>query len=180
MKKIIFSLMCVFIIPTIAAADEMSSEFIEKKIHKGDWTVGGELALNYSSIGGARAYTNWDAQYFFADRFSAGMLMQLQGGSGFDGSGLGIKATYHFYEGDKTTYYLSAALTHHQYDSEFFTNNSQYATMGGVTIGMNYFLNPHVSFGPRLEYKRVLNDNVQGVDLKDYQINTTMGFTLFF
>jgi hypothetical protein len=180
MKKIILSFMFLVIAPELASADELSTEFIEKKIRKGDWTVGGEAAISYSSMGGSRLYTNWDAQYFLADRFSAGLLIQLQGGKAFDSSGLGLLATYHFYEGDKTTYYLSAALTHHQYDSEFFTNNSQYATMGTATLGMNYFLNPHVSFGPRLEYRRVLNDNVQGLDLKDYQINMMMGFTFYF
>lgn len=180
MKKFIFSFMCLIVAPSLASADELSSEFIEKKIRKGDWTVGGEAALSYSSVGGTELYTNWDAQYFIADRLSLGMLVQLQGGRDLDASGLGIKATYHFYEGDRTTFYVSGALSHHQYNSEFFTNNSQYATLGTATLGMNYFLNPHVSFGPRLEYRRVLNDNVQSLDLKDFQLNMMMGFTLYF
>lgn len=178
MRKIILGILVFSATP--AMAQEASESFMEKKIRKGDWTVGGEGALSYTTWGGTRVYANAEAQYFFADRLSAGMFMSLQGGKYQDASGVGVLGTYHFYEGKSTTMYGSLGLSHHQVNSEFFSSNTQYATMANATLGFNYFLNPHVAFGPRIEYKRLLNDNLPVLNNKDSQVNVMLGFSYFF
>lgn len=165
---------------TPALAETMSEDFIEKKIKKGDWTVGGYAELFYASQGGARVRAIVDAQYFLIDNLSLGAVMRLQGGKAFDSSGAGVKGTYHFYETARSTFYVSGEVSYNLVDSEFFSPSNEYATMGTIGLGWNNFITPNVAFGPRIEYTRLLGNNVPNMNNKDYNLSVLLGFSLFF
>ncbi len=174
-------LLTVFLLTSLSAlAESAPDEFIEKKIKRGDWSIGGSAEIAYASRGGSRITAAAEAQYFVADNVSLGITSRLQGGKAFDISGVGVIGTYHFYETARHTYYVSGAVTYNGLDSEFYSSTNQFITLGTIGLGWNYFITPNVAFGPRLEYTRVLGEKNTRFGTNDYQLNMLLGFTLFF
>lgn len=175
--------MCAFLVcvaPAAFADSELADDFLEKKIKKGDWSIGGSAEFAYASLGGARITAAFDGQYFVADYLSLGVTTRLQGGKLSDASGIGVIGTYHFYESARSTFYVSASVNHTMLNSELYSSSDVSATLGTIGLGWNYFLTPNVAFGPRLEYTRVLGERQTSLGNHDYQFNIMTGFTLFF
>lgn len=183
MKKYFYMGLMVFYAPAIvieAKAESLSSDYIEKRIHKGDWTVGGNFALSYSTLGGAQVNTSMDLQKFFWDRISLGVVGRYTHTSNYDFQSIGLKGTYHFLETDTMTYFVSGDVTHSYFNSSGVLIDDFQTTEASIAIGMNYFLNSNVAIGPRLEWTENLNPDTSSALVPKSNTSLLMGFTLFF
>ncbi|MCC6137559.1 MAG: hypothetical protein IT287_02935 [Bdellovibrionaceae bacterium] len=184
MKKFVWMGLMVFTAPAIAIEDTaigVSNEFIEKKIHKGDWSVGGDLALSYTSMTGAQVSTSMDVQKFLWDGVSVGLVGRYVNTRNYDFTAIGGKATYHFLETDKMTFYTSGDITYNRLEHNFFPGGSTEYTAATVAVGINYFLTPHIAIGPKIQFtKNIGVEDSAAAVLPKTETSVLMGFTLFF
>lgn len=140
--KFLFALACL-LSPAAFAADTTVH------IHQGDWEVGASSATGLSQTlsNGSRTYFSLgsDAQYFFADEFSAGLEASISTGGGTSYSA-GPLLTKYFAVKDKMAPYVS--LSPYSYIRYPW---GHYAT-SRARVGVKFFFNDFVAFGPALQF----------------------------
>jgi hypothetical protein len=179
MKNLYILMVVAFIKVSPAAAEE--SEWLEKKIHKGDWNLGGGGSLAYDSFNGLNGSASISAQYFFWDRLSLGAVGNYRWNNRLNGGGIGPKGTYYFYETEKKAFYISQNLNFSWYDFDAVgasPSSSVQVLTGQSSIGFEHFFAPNISFGPEIRYSYYLEkDKIQ--DLSN-EIGVYLNFNLYF
>lgn len=155
-----------------------TSSYMDKKIRKGDWSLGGNARFTYDENAGARTAASLEVEHFWLDGLSAGIRVRYEEVGSVSLRGLGLKSTYHFYESDKMTFFLSGEIT--SYELQGYSPINQPQWMATVGLGMNYFITPNIAFGPRIEWSESLSENRSGAGYARDQLNVLMGFSLFF
>jgi hypothetical protein len=151
-----------------AAAPSAAPEFAH--ITQGHWIANGGVSyaktpFTGSGVGGVTSYTTLaivpSLQYFFWDRLALGLNLRfsifnydVHTETDFD---LGPAATYFFWTQERlaahfTAGYLftSAKTTDDSFPS---ANSSKSGGEGVLSVGLDYFFSPSVSFGPSFTYR---------------------------
>lgn len=119
-------------------------------INKGDWELGG--SFNLSRTDRFRSSTYWylngNAQYFFADHFSAGLDLSWSAASGGGPAiVIGPAATYYFLtQENMAPYVMLAPFNWRSYGTSNYSST--------LRVGTKFFFTESVSFGPALQIER--------------------------
>ena len=149
--KIYIFLLSVFLASPAFAAEE---DFVEKAIREGNWSLGLSGRLAYDSQTGLNGFLSTEMQKFFSDRLSFGFIGQGYKDRSIDLYSVGFIGTYYFYEMEKSAFYISQSITYGEARISILDFSSDEDFLSATTtLGYNYFLNPYVAVGPRLQYE---------------------------
>lgn len=185
MKYLVVACSLFFSFPLFAeeqiALAETRGSFVDKRIHSGDWSIGvfGQSFKEDMGMGSRRSEMNVDVQYFWWDHFSVGIIGKYTHTGSYDLSSLGLKGTYHFYESDRTTFYVSQDVSYNLMDVGGSSENFS-ALSATTSIGVNYFLTPNVTFGPRLEWAKYFGGDYPTTMKRNEELGVKLGFSVFF
>lgn len=127
---------------------------------KGHWTVGGNFGVLYSTYSSATYFVNPEAEYFATDRLSLGGTLNASTWSSGSSIGLGPSFSYYVLKSDRWASSIGGSLVYSR-DNWGSSTDRQWTANG--RIGLEYFLTPSVSFGPRVQVSRVLNQSELGL-----------------
>jgi hypothetical protein len=131
-------------------ADEVVD--FELPLTQGTWNLGVNSLLSYNSHPGLGVRWEGEFQYFVADDLAFGLIGFHEDTTRMKHQSLGVVGTYYFYKLSKSAFYLSQSISWARIDYDAWTGAEKYLNTR-TTLGYNYFLNPNVAFGPRVEYE---------------------------
>lgn len=158
-----------------AVAEEQ--EFVDKAIRQGNWSLGLNGRLAYDSQTGLNGFLSTEVQKFFSDRLSFGFIGQGYKDRNIGMYSLGVIGTYYFYEMEKSAFYISQSLTYGEANISILSQSAKEDFLSATTtLGYNYFLNPYVAVGPRLQYEINPARNLGGAN----SLNLGIGLSIFY
>ena len=133
-------------------------------IKQGNVQVSGSFGAGYSSYSRATYYLNPTAEYFVANRFSIGGSIESSISSNYSSYGIGPSLSYYFWRSDKWAAVIGTGVLYNSTNgsTNYYTYSSTYQMESWSAIGklgLSYFINPSVSFGPIFSYQSVINRN---------------------
>lgn len=171
----IFTFILTILIALPSLADE--KDFFDKAIREGNWSLGLSGRLAYDSPSGLTGFLSVEMQKFFSDRLSFGFVGQGYKDRSIGLYSLGVIGTYYFYEMEKSAFYISQSLTYGEAHISILSQSAKEDFLSATTtLGYNYFLNPYVAFGPRVQYEINPMRNLGGAN----SINVGVGLSVFY
>ena len=152
---LILSLSSISIFAMEANSNQVANDLIEsegsklKNINQGNWEVGGNLGIGYSSISGTIIDTNPRFQYFFIKNLSFGATVEYDRSSKSERISIGPSMSYYFWESGKWATYFGQNIVWSKYSGNYLNGSSK--AIGQSSIGVNYFVFPSVALGFNLK-----------------------------
>ncbi|MBY0384865.1 hypothetical protein K2X05_06870 [bacterium] len=169
----------IFILSSSLVLSALAEEetFVNKAIREGNWSLGLSGRMAYDSQTGLNGFLSTEAQKFFSDRLSFGFIWQGYKDRYIEMYSVGVIGTYYFYEMEKSAFYISQSLAYGEAHVSILDQSSDRDFLSATTtLGYNYFLNPYVAVGPRLQYEINPVRNFGGVN----SLNLGIGLSVFY
>lgn len=148
----------------LAAPTEAKTQSELANINRHNMEVGGTFGAGYSSYSGGTFNLNPTIEYFVSTHFSIGGTVNFSNSDLFYTLGVGPSASYYFWQNQKWAAKVGLGLSYMTSESDDSSESALRTSVSGRgKLGINYFINPAVSFGPEYTYAKTLDRNYKGL-----------------
>ncbi len=131
-------------------------------ILKSNIEVGGSFALGYGSATGFGVTLNPAVEYFVMDKLSVGGTVNLYTSADYQTYGAGPSFTYYFMQKAQWAAFAGGSGL---YNNNYASSYNAYSNLSVTAkVGLNYFVDASVAFGPSLSYTEYSMRNSGGYD----------------